>query len=133
GRRFGAERVVKICSTAVYGVPEKHPIEETDPMVGVGPYGESKIAAERVCAEFRGEGYCVPVLRPKTFVGTARLGVFQILYDWVASGCRIPVIGDGRNRYQLLEVEDLVSAIELCCSQPADKANEAFNVGAKNF
>src|SRR6185312_7257335 len=29
-------RVVFISSTAVYGVPEKHPIEESDPLVGVG-------------------------------------------------------------------------------------------------
>jgi nucleoside-diphosphate-sugar epimerase len=132
-RHFGVERVVKICSTAVYGVPIKHPIEETDPLVGVGPYGESKILAEKVCDEFRAEGYCVPVLRPKTFVGTARLGVFQILYKWVADGAWVPVIGDGYNHYQLLEVEDLVQAIELCATAPAAQANDAFNVGAKEF
>src|SRR5436305_11677875 len=38
-------RVLFISSTAVYGVPEKHPIEEDDPLVGVGWYGESKIDA----------------------------------------------------------------------------------------
>src|SRR5919201_1584234 len=42
----GANRLVFISSTAVYGVPEKHPIEEDDPLVGVGWYGESKIDAE---------------------------------------------------------------------------------------
>src|SRR4029077_12575289 len=42
----GVRRVVFISSTAVYGVPEKHPIEENDPLVGVGAYGESKIDAE---------------------------------------------------------------------------------------
>src|SRR5439155_414280 len=85
-RVAGVERVVYISSTAVYGVPEKHPIEEDDPLIGVGPYGESKIVAERICLETRADGYCVPVLRPKTFVGRGRLGVFQILYDWVHDG-----------------------------------------------
>jgi nucleoside-diphosphate-sugar epimerase len=56
---------------------------------------------------------CVPVIRPKTFIGTHRLGVFQILYDWVESGKRIPMIGNGKNRYQLLEVDDLAEAIYL--------------------
>lgn len=131
--RHGISRVVFISSTAVYGVPKKHPIEEDDPLIGVGPYGESKIAAERICEEYRGRGLCVPIIRPKTFIGTGRLGVFAILYDWVFSGKKIPVIGSGGNRYQLLEVEDLVEAIWLACTAPSERANKAFNVGAKAF
>jgi nucleoside-diphosphate-sugar epimerase len=129
----GVKRAVFISSTAVYGVPKKHPIEEGDPLVGVGPYGESKILAERVCEEYRSKGLCVAIIRPKTFIGTGRLGVFAILYDWVRSGVRIPVIGSGTNRYQLLEVEDLVEAVWLACTAPAEKANDTFNVGAKRF
>ena len=129
----GVQRMVQISSTAVYGVPDKHPLYETDPMVGVGPYGETKIAAEELCAGWRHKGLVVCVIRPKTFIGTARLGVFQILYDWVESGCRIPVIGPGTNRYQLLEVCDLVQAIWLGLSGPVEKVNDTFNVGAKDF
>ncbi|MCX6433131.1 MAG: NAD(P)-dependent oxidoreductase, partial [Actinobacteria bacterium] len=66
--------------------------------------------AEGICQELRDQGLCVCVIRPRTFIGTGRLGVFQILYDWVESGCRIPVIGNGQNRYELLEVEDLCEA-----------------------
>jgi len=127
----GVARVTFISSTAVYGVPEKHPVEEDDPLIGVGRYGESKIEAEKLCGEYRGRGLCVPIIRPKTFIGTGRLGVFAILYDWVHSGKKIPVIGSGENHYQLLEVEDLVEAIWLACTGPAEKANDTFNVGAK--
>lgn len=129
----GIKRVVQISSTAVYGVPEKHPLFETDPMIGVGPYGETKIAAERLCENWRHKGLEVCIIRPKTFIGTARLGVFQILYDWVESGCKIPVIGPGFNRYQLLEVGDLVEAIYLGLTKPAELANDTFNVGTKEF
>jgi len=129
----GIKRVVFVSSTAVYGVPEKHPIYEDDPLVGVGPYGESKIEAERLCQDYRQKGLCVPIVRPKTFIGTGRLGVFQILYDWVASGKRIPIIGNGSNRYQLLEVEDLVNAIYLMLTLPEETVNDTFNVGAERF
>jgi nucleoside-diphosphate-sugar epimerase len=130
----GVKRVVQVSSTAVYGVPEKHPLYEDDPMVGVGPYGESKITAERICEEFREKGMIVPVIRPKTFIGTHRLGVFQILYEWVKEGHRIPIIGNGKNRYQLLEVEDLVDAIWLVATHAdTTKANRTFNVGAMEF
>ena len=50
------------------------------------------------------------ILRPKTFIGPERLGVFEILFDWIREGRRIPILGDGSNRYQLLAVEDLVEA-----------------------
>ncbi len=132
-RRSGVGRVLLISSTAVYGVPEKHPLFEEDRLVGVGPYGATKIQAERLARAFRSCNLVVPIIRPKTFIGTGRLGVFQILFDWVKAGKRIPVIGSGRNRYQLLEVEDLCEAIVLAATAPADAANDTFNVGAKRF
>ncbi len=130
---LGVPRVVYISSTAVYGVPDVHPLHEDHPMVGVGPYGESKVQAEEVCQEFQQRDLTVAILRPKTFIGTARLGVFQILYDWVESGCKIPIIGDGTNRYQLLEVEDLCEAIRLCVTEAPELCNDIFNVGAEEF
>ena len=134
-RELGIRRVCHISSTAVYGVPVKHPIEESDPMVGVGPYGHSKIEAERVCERYRqaNDELCVAVVRPKTFIGPARLGVFEILFDWVDSGVRIPVIGNGHNRYQLLDVSDLVEAIRLSLTMPPEVANDTFNIGAGRF
>jgi nucleoside-diphosphate-sugar epimerase len=124
-------RVILISSTAVYGIPEKHPIEEDDPLVGVGHYGESKIDAERVTAEFGRRGLELVILRPKTFVGPERLGVFEILFDWIRDGRRIYVLGDGTNRYQLLAVEDLVDAVVRSAS--GDVAGETINVGARRF
>src|ERR671939_87175 len=107
-RDAGVRRVLFISSTAVYGVPEKHPIEEDDPLVGVGWYGESKIDAEALCRVAAAE---TTIVRPKTFVGPERLGVFEILFDWIREGRRIYILGRGDNRYQLLAVEDLVDAI----------------------
>jgi nucleoside-diphosphate-sugar epimerase len=129
----GIPRVVFVSSTAVYGVPEKHPICEDDRLMGVGAYGESKIEAEQLCQEYRSKGLCIPIVRPKTFIGSARLGVFQILYDWVESGKRIPMVGNARNRYQLLEVDDLVQAIQLMLTLPRETVDDVFNVGATRF
>ena len=126
-----ARRVVLISSTAVYGVPDHHPIHEDDPLVGVGAYGESKIDAERLAGEFGRRGLDVVIVRPKTFVGPERLGVFEILFDWIHEGRRIPILGPGENRYQLLAVEDLVDAVVRCFDRPV--AGEALNIGAGSF
>ena len=128
----GVRRVVFVSSTAVYGVPDKHPIEEDDPLVGVGHYGESKIEAEDVCRAFMRRGLECVIVRPKTFIGPERLGVFEILFDWIREGRRIYTLGDGSNRYQLLAVEDLVEAIVRTASKRA-AAGETLNVGAKDF
>ncbi len=129
----GVERLIHISSTAVYGIPDHHPLHEDDPLHGVGPYGEAKIEAERVCLEYRQQGMCIPIIRPKSFVGPERLGVFALLYDWAKDGRGFPVLGDGRNRYQYLDVEDLCDAIYLCATLPCEKTNDTFNIGAKEF
>ncbi|GIW62891.1 MAG: epimerase [Patescibacteria group bacterium] len=130
----GIKRVVYISSTAVYGVPEKHPIEETDPLEGVGYYGISKIEAEKLCNTFIKKGLNCTIVRPKTFVGPYRLGVFEILFDWVYDGKKIPMIGDGSNRYQLLDVADLVECVYLFLKDwQRQDYNDVFNVGAKKF
>ncbi len=132
--RNKVKQVVYISSTAVYGVPKKHPIFETDPVVGVGPYGQSKIDAEKLCMEYRNKGMLVTVIRPKTFVGTHRLGVFEILFDWIKDGKKIPVLGSGNNRYQLMDVEDLIESINrLIRLKHRKKANDTFNMGAANY
>lgn len=129
----GIKRVVHISSTAVYGIPDHHPLVETDRLEGVGPYGQAKIQAEMVCLEARARGLTVPILRPKSFVGPERLGVFALLYDWALDGRNFPMIGSGNNRYQLLDVEDLCDAIWLCLTLPDEIVNDTFNIGAAEF
>jgi len=126
-------RVIQISSTAVYGIPDHHPLYENDRLEGVGPYGEAKIKAEEICLEYRKKGMCVPIIRPKSFIGPERLGVFALLYDWAKDGKGFPMIGSGKNRYQLLDVEDLCEAIYLCMIKDRKIVNDTFNIGAKEF
>jgi nucleoside-diphosphate-sugar epimerase len=132
-RAVNCARVVHISSTAVYGVPDHHPLVETDEMHGVGPYGIAKVEAERACLAARREGQVIPILRPKSFVGPERLGVFALMYEWAREGRDFPILGRGTNRYQLLDVEDLCTAITLAGTQPVDQANDTFNIGAAIF
>lgn len=127
------ERCIHISSTAVYGIPDHHPLYEDDKLVGVGPYGEAKVLAEDICQDFRDKGLCVPIIRPKSFVGPERLGVFALFYDWAKDGKNFPVLGSGNNRYQLLDVEDLCDAIYLTATLGKEVVNDVFNIGAKEF
>ncbi|MDX6512252.1 MAG: hypothetical protein QOE36_1756 [Gaiellaceae bacterium] len=130
-REAGVRRVVLVSSTAVYGVPDRHPIGEDAPLVGVGVYGESKIDAERLVRVAGRAGLETVIVRPKTFIGPERLGVFEILFDWIREGRRIYVLGSGANRYQLLAVGDLVDALVRSAEAPV--AGEMLNIGAAEF
>jgi nucleoside-diphosphate-sugar epimerase len=129
----GVKRVIHISSTAVYGIPDHHPLIEDDKLDGVGPYGEAKILAEEACLDYRKKGLCVPIIRPKSFVGPERLGVFAMFYDWAKDGRNFPMIGNGNNRYQLLDVEDLCGAIYSAATLDQNVVNDTFNIGAKVF
>ena len=132
-RRHGVARFIFISSTAVYGIPDHHPIHEDDALHGVGPYGQAKIEAERLCAAARAPGLCVSILRPKSFVGPERLGAFELLYDFARDGHGFAVLGRGDKPYQLLDVADLCEVIACCMTLPAAQVDDTFNVGAAQF
>lgn len=128
----GVRRVIAISSTALYGIPEIHPLYEDSALAPLGLYGQSKFELEQACLAYRARGLDVAIVRPKTFIGTGRLGLFQILFDWIQHGKKIPILGAGKNRYQLLAVTDLVDALWRIATRAA-AANELFNIGADRF
>lgn len=130
---FGKKRMIFISSTAVYGIPDRHPVYENGPLQGVDIYGKSKVEAEKICNSYREKGLIITTIRPKTFIGVGRMGVFQILFDWIKDGKKIPVIGDGKNKYQLLSVDDLVDFIIKVIKSSDAVANDTYNVGAGRF
>ena len=74
----------------------------------------------------------MPVLRPKTFVGPERLGIWSILYDWAHSGSGFPADRAGAGT----SISSWTSRISAMPSTPrmigdADDVNDVFNVGAK--
>ena len=126
-------RLIYLSSTSVYGVPQKTPLYETDAVMPYDPYNKSKMAVEELCSTWRKKGKCVTILRPRSFIGPGRLGTFAILYEWASEGHHFPMIGSGKNLYQLLDVEDLCQAIYLAMVGEREQVNDLFNIGAAEF
>jgi nucleoside-diphosphate-sugar epimerase len=128
------KRFVYVSSTAVYGIPKSVPmLEESEIQPYHDPYNRSKAKAEAICLSYRERGLCVPILRPRTFLGPQRLGTFAMLFEWANEGRHFPMLGDGSNLYQFLDVYDLCEAIRLSVEAPRENANDTFNIGAKEF
>ncbi|MCW3840450.1 NAD-dependent epimerase/dehydratase family protein [Micromonospora yasonensis] len=132
-RRVQVPRVVHISSTAVYGLPRLVPTPEDHPREPVDAYTRAKVEAELLVERFRGDGLCVPVLRPKTFLGPGRMGLFAMLFEWAEEGRNFPVLGRGDVRVQMFAVEDLVDAVLTVLAAPDDIAADTYNLGAAEF
>lgn len=125
------KRTIFISTTAVYGVPKHLPEKENSPIDPIGFYGESKEIAEKLFLDYYKKGLSINILRPKTFLGTERLGVFELWFEAIYQGKRVYILGNGNNKYQLLSVEDLTTAIEKALVSKNDGA--ICNIGAKEF
>lgn len=125
------KRLVYISTTAMYGVPKTLPEKETDKIYPIGHYGESKAEGEKLCREFEKKGLSINILRPKTFLGPERLGVFTIWFEAIYNNRPVFMLGNGENLYQLLEVQDICDAIEKALVTKIH--GETFNIGADDF
>jgi len=129
-RSTGVRKVIYISSSAVFGVPKQNPVtEETEPNPGEA-YGRAKLTAEKRCAEAVQQGLDVTIIRPRTIMGHGRLGIFQILFEWIREGTNVPVLGDGSNIYQFVHADDLAAACRLAAERPGAAV---YNCGAENF
>lgn len=126
----GVAKVVYTSSSAVFGVPRTNPVTRETPPRPAEAYGRAKYDGELLCRAAASRGLDVSVVRPRTILGHGRLGIFAILFDWVADGAAIPVLGSGDNRYQFVHADDLASACLLAAGRPGPAV---YNIGAERF
>jgi nucleoside-diphosphate-sugar epimerase len=129
-RTAGARKVVHTSSSAIYGIPERNPVDENTPPRPLEAYGRAKLEAEVLCHEAATSGLDVTIIRPRTILGHGRLGIMAVLFELVAAGAPVPVLDGGNNRYQLVHAADLADA----CLRAGDCAGPAvYNIGASEF
>ncbi len=125
------KKLTFISTTAMYGIPDDLPERETSALHPIGYYGESKAEGEKLCMKYLKKGLAVNIIRPKTFLGPERLGVFTIWFEAIFNHKPVFILGNGNNLYQLLEVQDLCSLIEKTLLTKIK--GEIFNAGTDKF
>ena len=117
-------------SSALFG-DAKCPITNDTPPKAIEIYGKAKLAGElavrNVCET---TGLPLIVIRPRTILGEGRLGIFQILFEWIQEGKNVYVIGSGDVQFQFVHAHDLMDAylLALDLGQPG-----IYNVGTNRF
>src|SRR3989344_6560946 len=98
-------------SNVAYGIPKKLPVREEDPLNSLEIYGKSKAKAEKELEGFRGK-INIQILRCPVISGVGRVGLQSILFEFISENKNVYVLGDGSNKYQFVDVMDLVIALE---------------------
>jgi nucleoside-diphosphate-sugar epimerase len=129
-RDAGAAKVVHTSSSAVFGIPDSNPVTERTPCRPRESYGRAKLRAELLCREAAEAGLDVTIIRPRTILGHGRLGLMAVLFEFVADGAPVYVLGRGDNLYQFVHADDLADA----CLRAGDRAGSAvYNIGTREF
>ncbi len=129
-RDAGVAKVVHTSSSAIFGIPEHNPVTEDTPGHPLEAYGRAKLQAELLCRDAAASGLDVTIIRPRTILGHGRLGIIALLFEFVADGAPVFVLGGGANRYQFVHANDLADA----CMRAADRAGSSvYNIGAAEF
>lgn len=121
---------VHMSSSAVFGIPGACPITGDTPPAPVEAYGRAKLAAEQEVQAAGRKGLPSLILRPRTILGPGRLGIFQILFEWIRDNRNIYVVGNGDNPFQFVHVDDLVTAALLGAE---NERQGVFNIGADRY
>lgn len=133
-RHAGVRHFNFLSSSAVYGETTKAncPLSEDSPTVPFEVYGKSKLRAEQ-CVQsqmIEASTLSYTILRPRTIIGPGRLGIFDLLFNWIQTGRTIYLIGDGSNLLQLIHVQDFVQA---CILAAQKRQRGVFNIGSNQF
>jgi nucleoside-diphosphate-sugar epimerase len=124
------DKVVHTSSSAIFGIPETNPVTEDTPGRPLEAYGRAKLEAEFLCRDAANTGLDVSIVRPRTILGHGRLGIIAVLFEFVAEGGPVYVLGSGENRYQFVHANDLADAVLRAGDR--DKPS-VYNIGTTDF
>ena len=120
---------VYFSSDMVYGIKNEVKIKENSELNPIAEYGISKVKAEKSLRNIANKNIPLTIFRPRLISGPGRLGVFKNLFKLIRSSLPVPIIGNGKNCYQMVSVYDCAEAIKL--SVEKNIPNETFNLASK--
>jgi len=126
----GLSKLVYFTTDMVYGKTVYNPRFEDHPRVPLGPYGEAKYQTELLCEEYRKKEFQISIFRPRLIIGPGRLGILEKLFKLIDYNLPVPTIGNGKNYYQFISVNDCAEACIAAVKH--DCPNAEFNLGSLN-
>ena len=119
-------KVIFVSSSSAYlGTFKERQLTEEDTPIPADEYGRSKIDSEKILLELAHNFHAI-IIRCPAVIEASRLGMFSIIFDFIRTGKKCWLLGDGKVPYQTIYVPDLIDA----CLKAVDKEkNLVLNIG----
>ncbi|WAC20182.1 SDR family NAD(P)-dependent oxidoreductase [Luteolibacter sp. SL250] len=132
-RHHGVKRFIFASSSSVYGINEKVPFAETDPVERtISPYAATKISGEHICSNYSHLfGIHCACLRFFTVYGPRQRPDLAIskFTRCIREGQPIDQYGDGSTARDYTYIEDIVEGVLAAAAYTEVSAFEIFNLG----
>lgn len=128
----GVSKFIFGSSSSVYGINEKVPFSEDDPLLlPISPYAATKLAGEALCHSYA-HLYSIPTvsLRFFTVYGPRQRPDLAIhkFARLILEGAPIPVYGNGKTRRDYTYIDDIIHGIR-AAAEYDPKPYDTFNLG----
>lgn len=116
-------KFVFLSSAAVYGNPSKLPINESDNIRPISPYGLHKKMCEDLCNYFRyKENLDIIIVRIFSAYGAGlKKQIFWDMYNKFTSTGKIELFGTGNETRDFIYIDDIVRAIDIIINNNSDE------------
>jgi nucleoside-diphosphate-sugar epimerase len=130
-KQTGVQNFIHMSSSAIFGRPSELPISLITPPSPIEIYGRGKLAGEnKVKESLHGTDINLTIIRPRTILGPGRLGIFQVLFQWISENKNVYTIGNGNNLFQFIHAHDLMDAYMLAVGS---NQSLELNVGTQSY
>lgn len=124
--KYNIRKVIFISSNCLWANNFDAPVTEEEKPNPQEIYGKSKLECEKILMAHKDNINSI-IFRSPTIMDEGRLGLLAILFEFIDEGCKLPMVGDGKNIYQFIYAQDLVKAFELALDAPY---SDIFNIGS---
>lgn len=122
------KKIIFISSNCLWGQNFDYQVTEEEIPNPIELYGKSKLEGENILLSYKDKLNSV-IFRSPTIIDEGRLGLLSLLFEFIDENRKVPLVGDGNNKYQFIYAKDMVAAMKLALNY--DKT-EIFNIGSDN-
>ena len=113
-----------ISSNCLWGQDFKEKVKEEQEPNPIELYGKSKYEGEKILLE---SGINTVIFRSPTIIDEGRLGLLSLLFEFIDENRKIPIVGDGTNKYQFIYAKDFIQAMKSALNY---NKTAIFNIGS---
>lgn len=124
----GCKKLLFISSNCLWGKNFDNKVTEEEIPEPIEIYGKSKLEGEKILLANKDKLNSV-IFRSPTIIDEGRLGLLSLLFEFIDEDRKVPLVGDGNNKYQFIYAKDMVQAMKKALDY---NETDIFNIGSDN-